>query len=88
MHRYGLAPELYASFTNGLVYEFVPGVTLNPVSVYEPKIWRLVAEHMAKMHKMPLTSEDASKDPMLKIKMKRFLELVPEKLSDPVKQEM
>lgn len=28
LHRYDIAPQLFAIFKNGLVYEFVPGVTL------------------------------------------------------------
>lgn len=30
LHRYGFAPQLYATFVNGLAYEYVPGVTLKP----------------------------------------------------------
>lgn len=87
LHKHGLAPELYATFTNGLCYEYVPGCTLTPKSIYEPKIWRLVASQMANMHKLPLAPEQASKEPMLKTKTLRFLNLIPEKFSDHAKQE-
>lgn len=30
LHRYSFAPQLYATFENGLAYEYVPGVTLKP----------------------------------------------------------
>ena len=87
LHQHGLAPELYATFKNGLVYEFVPGVTLNTTTVYEPKIWRLVATNMARMHKLPLTAEEAAKEPMLKTKTLKFLDLIPETFSDPEKHQ-
>lgn len=87
LHRHGLAPELYATFNNGLVYEFVPGVTLNVKKVLDPKIWRLVAENMARMHKLPLSPQEAAKEPMLKTKTIKFLDLVPETFSDPEKHQ-
>lgn len=85
LHKHGLAPELYATFRNGLVYEFVPGCTLNINSVNERKIWNLVAINMARMHKLPLSAEESTKEPMLKTKTIKFLNLVPEKFSDPAK---
>ncbi|EDW46098.1 GM13416 [Drosophila sechellia] len=51
LHTYGLAPSLYATFKNGLVYEYVPGTTLNTDSVLCPEIWPLVARRMAEMHR-------------------------------------
>lgn len=87
LHEHGLAPQLYATFRNGLVYEFVPGVTLNTESVYEPQIWPLVAKNMARMHKLPLSAEESAKEPMLKTKTLKFLALIPETFSDPAKHE-
>jgi ethanolamine kinase len=87
LHKHGLAPELFATFTNGLCYEYVPGYTLNPNNICEPKIWRLVATHMAKMHKLPLTPEQSTAEPMLKTKTLRFLDLIPQQFADRVKQE-
>jgi ethanolamine kinase len=87
LFQHGLAPQLYATFQNGLAYEFVPGVTLNTQTLWEPKIWRLVAVNMARMHKLPLSDEEAAKEPMLKSKTKRFLDLIPETFSDPEKHQ-
>lgn len=87
LHKHGLAPKLYATFKNGLVYEFVPGCTLNTSTVYEPKVWKLVAINMAKMHKLPLSVDESDKEPMLKTKTAKFLDLVPETFSDPVKHQ-
>lgn len=82
---YFQSAELFATFKNGIVYEFVPGVTLNTRTVYEPKIWPLVATHMARMHKLPLSPEETIKEPMLKTKTIKFLDLIPETFSDPEK---
>lgn len=71
-----------ATFKNGLCYEYVPGSTLNPQSVYEPKIWRLVATNMALMHKLPLSDEQLKSDAMFKTKTLRFLNLIPEKFTN------
>lgn len=87
LHKHKLAPKLYATFNNGLCYEYIPGKTLNTASVYEPKIWRLVAAHMAKMHRLPLTSNQLAKEPMLKTKTLQFLKLIPDKFSDQAKHE-
>lgn len=87
LHQHGLAPELFATFQNGLVYEFVPGATLNTETVKDPKVWRLVATNMARMHKLPLKPEDTAKEPMLKTKTLKFLDLIPEQFSDPIKHE-
>lgn len=87
LHKHGLAPSLYATFKNGIAYEFVPGCTLNASTVYEPKIWKLVANNMAKMHKLPLSAIESSKEPMLKTKTRKFLALVPDQFSDPEKNQ-
>lgn len=85
LHRYGYAPTLYATFRNGLAYEFVPGVTLTPESCREECVWRLVAKRMAQMHKV-CDDSIGSREPMLSGKIDQFLKLVPPVFSDPVKQ--
>lgn len=84
LHRYGYAPTLYATFQNGLAYEFVPGVTLTPESCREERVARLVAKRMAQMHKV----DDESigrREPMLAAKIDQFLALIPQTFSDPSK---
>lgn len=87
LFKAGLAPQLFATFKNGLVYEYVPGTTLNIHTVNDSKIWPLVAKNMAKMHKLSLSPEELNSEPMLKTKTIKFLDLVPEVFSDPVKQQ-
>lgn len=87
LHRYGFAPRLYACFDNGLAYEYVPGVTLTPDTVRNPKVWQLVARQMARMHKIRLEElQVKSTEPILWPKMQQFLALVPARFSDPKKQ--
>ena len=45
-----LAPPLFASFENGLCYAFAPGSPLDVESVREPRVARLVARHLARVH--------------------------------------
>ncbi|XP_030379490.1 ethanolamine kinase [Scaptodrosophila lebanonensis] len=85
LHTYGLAPSLYATFKNGLVYQYVPGITLNTESVLCPDIWPLVARRMAEMHRVVRKNGEAKPLPMLWKKTQSFLDLVPERFSDAEK---
>ncbi|KAI8035340.1 ethanolamine kinase isoform X1 [Drosophila gunungcola] len=88
LHTYGLAPSLYATFKNGLVYEYVPGTTLNTDSVLCPEIWPLVARRMAEMHRKVRKHGESSATkplPMIWKKTQSFLDLVPERFSDAEK---
>lgn len=87
LHSYGFAPSLYATFQNGLAYEFVPGVTLNRDNVLEPELWTLVARRMADMHRMVQQPGHCAHQakPMLLKKIERFFELVPEQYTDQAK---
>ncbi|XP_016976738.1 ethanolamine kinase isoform X1 [Drosophila rhopaloa] len=88
LHTYGLAPSLYATFKNGLVYEYVPGTTLKTDSVLCPEIWPLVARRMAEMHRKVRKHGESSAAkplPMIWKKTQSFLDLVPERFSDAEK---
>lgn len=85
LHQYNLSPTLFATFKNGLAYEFIPGVTLTPESIVQPKIWQLIASRMAEMHKVEINNVD--RIPMLWSKTQKFLDLVPDKFTDDIKQE-
>jgi len=79
----GLAPELYATFENGLAYEFVPGCTLTDKTVTQPEIYQLVAAHMAHMHQVKIL--DQPSQPVLWDKLQQFFDLVPERFTDNCK---
>uniref|UniRef100_A0A182Q509 ethanolamine kinase n=1 Tax=Anopheles farauti TaxID=69004 RepID=A0A182Q509_9DIPT len=87
LHRYGYAPALYATFTNGLAYEYVPGVTLTPSTVQLEAVWPLVARRMAQMHKVRPDGPADSYKSALPAKMDQFLRLVPNRFTDPRKDE-
>lgn len=89
LNRFGFAPRLYATINNGLVYEFVPGCTLNPNTVTSPTIWPLVARQMARMHKINLVELGVeSTEPVLCSKVRQFLKLVPNKFTNLKKQKL
>lgn len=88
LHRYGFAPSLFATFKNGLAYEYVPGVTLKPETVILEDIYTLVAKQMAEMHKVNHEGiADHDKVPMLETKIKKFLNLIPDEFTDKKKTE-
>ena len=82
LNFYGFAPKIYATFLNGICYEFIPGIILNVETVKEPEIWKLIATQMAKMHKIPLTNEQKCCDPMIKRVGLKYLELIPDKFTN------
>uniref|UniRef100_A0A670Z5C8 ethanolamine kinase n=1 Tax=Pseudonaja textilis TaxID=8673 RepID=A0A670Z5C8_PSETE len=48
----GCAPNLFCTFENGYCYEFMSGKALGPEHIREPSMFRLVAQEMAKMHRI------------------------------------
>lgn len=86
LHNENLAPRLYATFKNGLAYEYVPGVTLTTETVIDPKIYALVAAKMAQLH-LVKTGNNNSGEPMLWNKLEQFYNLIPDEFSDVNKQE-
>ncbi|XP_044301390.1 ethanolamine kinase 2 isoform X2 [Varanus komodoensis] len=52
LQDHGCAPSLYCTFENGYCYEFMPGKALGPEHIRQPNIFRLVAQEMAKMHRI------------------------------------
>ncbi|CAH2063341.1 unnamed protein product, partial [Iphiclides podalirius] len=85
LNGHGLAPKIFGVFKNGLVYEYYPGVTLNVDIVRDLKVVAMVAQHMAKMHKVELGKE-ITKEPMLWDKIEQFLCLIPESFANEEKQ--
>lgn len=46
-----LGPKVYASFVNGIVYQYLPGRILSQQYLYSEQIYPLVAQQVAKLHK-------------------------------------
>lgn len=85
LNRVGLAPNLYATFDNGLAYKFVPGCTLSAETVILPHIYQLVAKKMAQLHKVVVPNE--IRETCLWNKLEKFLNLVPDVFSDEIKHQ-
>ena len=54
LHANDCGSELYASFQNGLAYQFLPGSTLTMETVIDPLVFPLVARACAKMHSIKI----------------------------------
>ncbi|KDR07130.1 ethanolamine kinase [Zootermopsis nevadensis] len=85
LHNAGYAPRLYATFCNGLAYEYVPGVILNTTSCRDADVFPLVARMMALMHKVS-NGDAVSKEPSVWLKIQQFLDIMPHRFQDPEKQ--
>ncbi|XP_076252215.1 ethanolamine kinase 1 isoform X2 [Rhynchophorus ferrugineus] len=85
LSKQGLAPNLYATFENGLAYRYQPGCTLNTETVRKPFIYSLVAKKMAKLHKAKVDGIENPK-PFIWKKSRDFLNLVPEEFSSQKNQ--
>lgn len=91
LHKYGFAPNLLATFNNGLSYEYTDGKPLSKPDLFDKQIWRRIAQRMAEMHRtIPAKCDtDGTCTPsksMLWTKIRSFFDLIPAKFSDPVKQ--
>ena len=82
LHKAGCGCQLYAKFTNGLAYEYLPGDILNIESVKHPQIYPKVAETMAKMHLNVDLGPTVPKQPCMWNKLRMFLDQYPDSLND------
>lgn len=86
MHKAGHTHSIYATFNNGLAYEFIEGDTLTVDTVRKPEVYELVAKRMAEMHLLwPNTDQNRSL-PVIWQKTEKFMQLMPKKFDDPEKQ--
>ncbi|XP_026820062.1 ethanolamine kinase [Rhopalosiphum maidis] len=86
LYHAGLAPDLYATFDNGMVYKYIKGETLNTSTVREPSIYRLVATTMARFHRLGtngISARDGTIKSELWNKMEQFANLIPKRFSSP-----
>ncbi|KAM8988405.1 ethanolamine kinase 2 isoform 1-T1 [Ara ararauna] len=82
LRAHGCAPNLYCAFQNGLCYQFLPGIALGPDHVREPRIFRLVAQEMARVH--AIHANGSLPKPILWQKLHKYLTLVKMDLSPKV----
>lgn len=93
LHKYRFAPNLLATFNNGLSYEYTNGKPINKPDLFDEQIWRRIAQRMAEMHRtIPTncntdgTGTPTPAKPTLWTKMRSFFDLIPAKFLDPIKQ--
>jgi ethanolamine kinase len=86
MHNAGYAPRLYATFENGLAYEYVPGDTLSTESCHSASVFPLVASMMARMHKLEC-GDSTKKEAMVWNKARQFINLTPDVFTQAHKQQ-
>lgn len=84
MNKLHLAPDLYATFENGLAYQFVPGRTADVNSIRERHIYSLVAKRMAQLHKAGYL-EGHRRTPIIWETFQKFLDILPDEFSDETK---
>ncbi|NXF36980.1 EKI2 kinase, partial [Nyctibius bracteatus] len=82
LRAHGCAPDLYCAFQNGLCYQFLPGIALGPDHVRDPRIFRLVAQEMARVH--AIHANGSLPKPILWQKLHKYLTLVKMDLSPKV----
>ncbi|XP_046457276.1 ethanolamine kinase 1-like isoform X1 [Daphnia pulex] len=87
LHTLGFGPALYASFSNGLAYQYLPGEILTVKTCLNEKIYPKVAEKMAQFHlqydnvkeRLPTEERNSFGQSILWTKLMNFIKLCPEK---------
>uniref|UniRef100_A0A673SS96 ethanolamine kinase n=1 Tax=Suricata suricatta TaxID=37032 RepID=A0A673SS96_SURSU len=74
LRAHGCAPKLYCTFQNGLCYEYMRGMALGPEHIREPRLFRLIALEMAKIH--TIHANGSLPKPTLWHKMHNYFTLV------------
>jgi len=77
----GLGGKLFATFENGLAYEFVAGDVLTVESCRQPEIYPAVAAAVARMHRTASEGGDRA-SPCLWKKLQQFNSLSPDEFAD------
>lgn len=82
LYSKGYGPPVFATFENGIVYGFVEGEVLDCVTICDDHISKLIAEHMAELHAIPIKNDSSAS--VFKTIFK-FLSIVPEEFPDSSK---
>lgn len=86
LNKAGFTHSIYATFNNGLAYQFIEGNILTIETVRDPKIYILIAKRMAQMHKLKPEDVEISKEACIWNKLEKFMEIMPKKFLDDIKQ--
>ncbi|KAK7877701.1 hypothetical protein WMY93_031588 [Mugilogobius chulae] len=77
----GCGPKIYCSFNNGISYEYLQGAPLSQDQLEQPRIYRLVAAQLAKLHSVQIKNSESEKTFLWK-KMEHFLSLIQKSQSE------
>lgn len=86
LYKAGYTHALYATFNNGLAYQFLEGDILTTETIRQPEIYVLIAKRMAQMHLLEPNHSEMSKVPIIWTKAEKFMEIMPKQFSNPAKQ--
>lgn len=86
MNKAGYTHCIYATFNNGFAYQFLEGDTLTVNTIRDPEIYSLIARRLAEMHSLKIENENISKQVFIWQKTEKFMEIMPRKFSDSLKQ--
>lgn len=90
MSKTGFGGKLYATFANGLAYQYIHGDILTTETVRSPEVFPIVAATVARMHRVAslevATNANAKLEPCLWKKLRQFWECSPDGFpEDPAK---
>lgn len=86
LNKAGYTHSIYATFNNGLAYEFIEGETLTIKTVRDPVVYQLVARRMAQMHRLKPHHPEMCQKPFIWPKTEAFLSFIPKTFSNCEKQ--
>ncbi|XP_051169098.1 ethanolamine kinase [Leptopilina boulardi] len=86
LNKAGYTHSIYATFNNGLAYEFIEGETLTIKTVRDPIVYQLIARRMAQMHRLKPIHSEMSQKPFIWPKTEAFLSFVPKAFANCEKQ--
>lgn len=82
----GFAPPLYATFNNGLAYQYLPGEVLTVDMVRDVQVYPLIARKLAQLHRLTLRGSK-QQQPAVWAKVHQFIDNIPAHYSPPEKHE-
>lgn len=86
LHKAGYTHCIYATFNNGLAYQFLEGDTLTVETVRQPNVYTLISTRMAQMHRLKPNDSEIPKYPCIWKKTEKFMEIMPKEFLDAAKQ--
>lgn len=86
LNKAGFTHSIYATFNNGLAYQFIEGNILTIETVRNSDIYVLVAKRMAQMHRLKPDDIEMPKNACIWKKLEKFMEIMPKEFLDVTKQ--